>query len=287
MGLVVKANLISSPGFLPRYLVSLAVIATSIYWLWLNKRREAQRAFDLLHIQLLMAGSDATSASRWFSGMGGWSVMALLSSACCLVQVVLNLFSLGCAGFNTWLGPMRPIFLATTTLLQCWAWWVVATQAPTQWPYVSASSSLVLSMSFLPEVLHMLQHRPEPTAGPEAALVAELTVGGMGCVSCAQKIQSVVEALSGVGSCRVSVEQGTASVALTDAVGHAQKAGLLAAVLQATREAGFEASLKTSDDPVVVGPSPSDGWLGSWGAAAGAGLLSSSCCLLLLPHMDM
>ena len=32
----------------------------------------------------------------------------LLSSSCCLLQILLNFLSLGCAGFNKLLGPLRP-----------------------------------------------------------------------------------------------------------------------------------------------------------------------------------
>ena len=36
----------------------------------------------------------------------------LLASSCCIVQLVLNFFSIGCAGFNTMLQPYRPIILS-------------------------------------------------------------------------------------------------------------------------------------------------------------------------------
>ncbi|KAL3928784.1 MAG: hypothetical protein SGARI_004937 [Bacillariaceae sp.] len=41
-------------------------------------------------------------------------VLPLLSSSCCLVQLLINAMvgAGGCAGFNTILGPVRPIFLA-------------------------------------------------------------------------------------------------------------------------------------------------------------------------------
>ena len=33
----------------------------------------------------------------------------------CFISIILNLFNLGCAGFNTYLGPLRPAFLAATS----------------------------------------------------------------------------------------------------------------------------------------------------------------------------
>ena len=44
--------------------------------------------------------------------MAWWSLLGLLSSACCVLQIILNLFSFGCAGFNTLLGPVRPPLIA-------------------------------------------------------------------------------------------------------------------------------------------------------------------------------
>ncbi|KAK9902032.1 hypothetical protein WJX75_001765 [Coccomyxa subellipsoidea] len=38
----------------------------------------------------------------------------LLSSSCCLVQLALNFFSMGCAGFSV-LTPYRPLFMGLTT----------------------------------------------------------------------------------------------------------------------------------------------------------------------------
>ena len=49
-----------------------------------------------------------------------WSLMGLLSSSCCALQLLLNLASMGCAGFNTWLGPVRPHMRALTVLVQIW-----------------------------------------------------------------------------------------------------------------------------------------------------------------------
>ncbi|CAG8508253.1 1474_t:CDS:1 [Acaulospora morrowiae] len=40
----------------------------------------------------------------------------LLSSSCCIIQLVFNIFSIGCAGFSI-LTPYRPIFLSFTTIL--------------------------------------------------------------------------------------------------------------------------------------------------------------------------
>ncbi|KAF9919329.1 hypothetical protein BX616_007053 [Lobosporangium transversale] len=55
------------------------------------------------------------SSSRWSSYLPA-VVLGLLSSSCCTVQLVLNAFSIGCAGFSI-LTPFRPVFSVITLLL--------------------------------------------------------------------------------------------------------------------------------------------------------------------------
>ncbi|KAF9301670.1 hypothetical protein BGZ74_006433 [Mortierella antarctica] len=51
--------------------------------------------------------SSSSSRSSYLSAIA----VGLLSSSCCVVQLVLNAFSIGCAGFSV-LTPLRPVFLA-------------------------------------------------------------------------------------------------------------------------------------------------------------------------------
>ncbi|KAG0034383.1 hypothetical protein BGZ82_005764 [Podila clonocystis] len=51
--------------------------------------------------------SSSSSRSSYLSALA----VGLLSSSCCVVQLVLNAFSIGCAGFSV-LTPLRPVFLA-------------------------------------------------------------------------------------------------------------------------------------------------------------------------------
>ncbi|CAG8695964.1 24643_t:CDS:1 [Cetraspora pellucida] len=46
-----------------------------------------------------------------------WATLCgLLSSSCCIIQLILNMFSIGCAGFSL-LTPYRPVFLSFTAIL--------------------------------------------------------------------------------------------------------------------------------------------------------------------------
>ena len=86
-----------------------------------------------------------------------WSLLGLLSSSCCALQLLLNAMSMGCAGFNTVLGPWRPTLLAWTCLVQGGSW-VVAWDRPYQWMPTGTATVVVMSLALLPEVLHYSIH---------------------------------------------------------------------------------------------------------------------------------
>jgi hypothetical protein len=49
--------------------------------------------------------------SHVFNGGPPQVLGPLMASACCALQLVMNLLNAGCAKFNTILGPWRPFFL--------------------------------------------------------------------------------------------------------------------------------------------------------------------------------
>merc|ERR1719424_609712 len=114
-------HLITDAGFSSKYITSLAVIvavgllgkhavATNV-----QSKIVLQEMYDTVQWELIDA---AESLSLWF-------LMGLFSSSCCLIQIGLNALSFGCAGFNTWLGPIRPALLAVTVAVQSYTWWLV------------------------------------------------------------------------------------------------------------------------------------------------------------------
>lgn len=121
-------------------------------------------------------------------------VLGLLSSSCCLVQLVLNAASFGCAGFNTVLGPLRPLFLALTLHL-----------------YVPLRpvSAVALAIALSPELLALLQRQPRLQKNSDTITIALPT---MGCVACVDAVSHAVRSVDGVES---------ATVLLSDAGGQA------------------------------------------------------------------
>lgn len=133
-----------------------------------------------------------------------WSVFGLVSSSCCAVQLVLNVFNIGCAGFNTVLGPWRPVFIGLTAALQT-AVWAHVYLNPHMWYMAAVGSLVAFSLSFLPEFLHFfaLSHAI-PIARDESLF---LTVDGMGCAACTSAVRSICTADARVMGCTISFEE--------------------------------------------------------------------------------
>ena len=149
-------------------------------------------------------------------GALGWGVLGLLSSACCLFQVILNALSVGCAGFNNVLGPLRPHFLALAAVAQAWVWVIEvdarAHGAPAD-ESVVVGALLCVSLSFMPEALAVwVEKNGDATRGDGAMLM--LRVSGMGCSACSAKVQDTLVAVAGVAAVAVDLEAESATLQL-------------------------------------------------------------------------
>ncbi|GAX28438.1 hypothetical protein FisN_4Hh371 [Fistulifera solaris] len=120
-------------------------------------------------------------------------VLPFLASACCLLQLWINLLAGGCAGFNTTLGPVRPYFLSilfyitlTTGRWNSGKWYLVTI---TRW---------LVALS--PELLHIWnvwsennrQHVSSDVSAMPFQATLKLDIPTMGCVACINKINSAL-----------------------------------------------------------------------------------------------
>ncbi|CAJ1327205.1 unnamed protein product [Effrenium voratum] len=157
------------------------------------------------------------------------AVLALLGSACCALQLLLNALGAGCGGFNKHLGPMRPLFLGL----------LLASMVTTRQPF---QVLLQLSIAFLPEMVQLRNltvHRKTRKLKP--TLEVELVLPTMGCVACINQVNRTLRQLPAVVSSEawLDVGGGRAKVRCD-----ADKAGGAAKATQRMREAmskaGFE-----------------------------------------------
>ena len=157
---------------------------------------------------------------------------------------MLNLFSVGCAGFNTVLGPARPTLLALTAFIQAWVWRVALVGRAPDMLRAAVSGSLVCAtLTFMPEALFLWVHRRRLQDAPSSAPTCRLRVSGMGCTACTVKVKSALEALEGVRDCQVAFQTGIVTLDLdgTSALGSADLERTEERAREAVEVAGFEA----------------------------------------------
>ena len=234
--------------------------------------------------------------------MAWWSLLGLLSSSCCALQILLNAFSFGCAGFNTTLGPLRPTFVALTLTVQALAWHV-AYPRPWQWAPTAASTVVAAVLTLLPEALAThTAWRQQGSGGRGGEPALQFRLSTLGCAACVSKVSGVLDGIGEVASYTVSLETGLAQVYLKQKLPDG-KMGTGRRVVAKVEAAGFPASdvITAHDTPPerstdgVQQPQRSKAeagggaekvaeWarLNSTASAVVAGLLSSSCCLLQL-----
>ena len=205
---------------------------------------------------------------RLVIGLRGSGVLGLLSSSCCALQLALNAFSVGCAGFNTYLGPARPFLLALTLCMQALVWHATlfAAGGPHLVAEAAASTLLCASLTFLPEALHAWTFRQQlrrrwrlplgesaaerPAASSAGDDSLTLRVDGMGCTACTVKVQGALEKLPGVAFCEVALESGTVELRLEEAADREQAPSRLAVEQQARQaivDAGFGAPAEEAE----------------------------------------
>jgi len=99
-----KSHLLWSPGFLRRTASCALVLGALVAAV--ERDPTCARWIAAAHAAATERLLRGAHALEW------WAALSMLSSACCVLQLLLNALSFGCAGFNAWLGPLRPGFIA-------------------------------------------------------------------------------------------------------------------------------------------------------------------------------
>lgn len=107
-----KYNLIWSTGSIRNMLLSNALLFSTYLYIT-SKMKMKNLVFDSRVIEQMIPPyiMILLSVSTKF-------ILPLFASACCMIQLLMNLLAVGgCAGFNTILGPIRPIFISILMFL--------------------------------------------------------------------------------------------------------------------------------------------------------------------------
>lgn len=171
------------------------------------------------------------------SEMAWWSVLGLLSSSCCAIQILLNAFSFGCAGFNNVLGPIRPTFIAMTIILQIGSWYVAYYSVLRQWKMTALSTILSFCLTLLPEALSWQTRRgrfgqqSQPKLNEDfkntslknddnkmgRIIHLRFKLSTMGCSSCEATVSKVLDGVDGALQHTVTLADGNVEISLDEA----------------------------------------------------------------------
>jgi copper chaperone CopZ len=163
----------------------------------------------------------------WINGLVG----GLLISSCCLIQLFLNLFGIGCAGLNTLLLPYRPLFISLTIISLTYSFF---RYRPSKWQLIGIII-LTLLLSFSPELLRIYNNQfSRNDIIDNQIVITHWKIIGMHCEACRSAVIQSLRKLDGVLS--VNVDLGTGRAELTSRNNINPDT-----IIQAVQSAGFQA----------------------------------------------
>lgn len=150
------------------------------------------------------------------------TVGGLLSSSCCVLQLVLNSLSIGCAGFAV-LDRFRPFFLALTfSSLAFKTWYFDVRLKRTVWRSIP-TWIVALALAFSPHAVKFI-NRAAASSASRQPQVYRLDVKGMKCEACANGLKRELDQLPGVRVSSVFFSDGRVEV---EGDGHGDGGALL------------------------------------------------------------
>ncbi|CAM6088990.1 unnamed protein product [Calypogeia fissa] len=141
------------------------------------------------------------------------TVTGLLSSSCCVIQLILNTFSISCAGFSV-LTPYRPLFLCLTIFVT-----IASAREYGLLTRRTLTTLLIASMlSASPEVVKIYNEGGVDALKWEwgngnwngkvgELMVFELEMTGLSCQACANRVKLGIEKAEGVVRCDIFLEE--------------------------------------------------------------------------------
>ncbi|CAO3645057.1 unnamed protein product [Mucor hiemalis] len=134
-------------------------------------------------------------------------ITALLSSSCCVIQLVLNVFSVSCAGFAVFT-PYRSLLTAFTILLLTHNAYKKGLNNRGVLFSVIISVCLMIS----PNIVQMINHGDGATTSVAASQFYRVELQGLGCEACANRIRNTLNAVDWIHSTKVFFDNQTAIV---------------------------------------------------------------------------
>ncbi|KAI9358830.1 hypothetical protein BD770DRAFT_387038 [Pilaira anomala] len=134
------------------------------------------------------------------------ALIALLSSSCCIIQLILNMFSISCAGFAIFT-PYRGLLTSLTVLMLSYSIYKKGIRNGTV--MISVLICMLLMMS--PEIV---KNRNEQKASihTTTSYFIRLHLDGLGCEACANRIKNELNSVDWIFNTRVYFDNKTAII---------------------------------------------------------------------------
>jgi len=138
-----------------------------------------------------------------------------MCSSCCIIQLLLNSFSVGCAGFAA-LTPYRPAFLSITVASLVGNYLKYRNKRRT-----ALAVAVAFGLTVTPELVRLFNEGRLPKLprlmnscqeGGQANTKSVFHVEGMKCLACCAKVKQHVLTIHGVEACEVDFERGEVTV---------------------------------------------------------------------------
>ena len=163
----------------------------------------------------------------WINGLLG----GLLISSCCVIQLGLNLFGIGCAGLNTLLLPYRPLFISLTVISLTYSF---IRYRPSKWNFMTIIC-VTLLLSFSPELLRIYNNQfSNDGLNENEMFVTHWKIIGMHCEGCRAAVIQSLRKLNGVVSVNIDLETGRAKLTSRNMIN-------TETIIHAVKSAGFQA----------------------------------------------
>jgi copper chaperone CopZ len=196
---------------------------------------------------------------------GGSLVAAMLSSACCWLPLLVVAFGASAAGVSNFFGPWRPFFIVAAVAMLALSFYLTFVRKPVAhccsgvgpsqrrlgratW---CVSAAVVAAFIFFPQYIGLAFVGSTPLASARTSashapsLEFAFHVEGMHCQACASTLTATLSKIDGVTRASVHYASKTAQVLATDE-------RVIQRVLDATRRAGFSASLDPGSKPASL-----------------------------------
>ena len=139
------------------------------------------------------------------------TVGGLLASSCCVIQLALNVFSFGCAGFSV-LDDYRPLFLVLTftSLFASQIYLRGSLRSLLERRFI-ISFSIACGLALPPTILQAVN--AQPTAGVPQGEVVIVEIDGAKCEACRNRARDALASLDGVVVSSVTAKTDTVAIA--------------------------------------------------------------------------